>query len=223
MPYILQARRKLIDPYIIESISNLSNAQRVDVSVYYKKLFIALARDVYSLMTSNIVVEGPSKLAQSIVAAGGKDAVYGNLHYALAKLVMETPKKLVEGGHIEKEYSYATHAFTVGALYKASLVVSSSFPDDGVSSTILGVYLDAILEYKRRLNVPYEEEKVFENGDVYPVRDVQVSVFERTTIDLMNGMSARIGKLEKKANSKRRKKKSVDGSTGGPKDSKEEV
>ena len=207
MPYILQERRKVIDQYIDESIEGLSNAQRIDVSVFYKKIFTNLAREVYGLMTSNVVIEGPSKLAQAIVAAGGKDAVYGNLHYALSQIVQNVPKRMKELGMLEKEYNYNTHVFTVGALYKATLGLCAALPDDGVSATLLGVYMDAVMEYKRRLNVGYEERKARENGDAYPAQVQEPNEFEIATIEAINRLVERVSKLETKKATKKVAKK----------------
>lgn len=59
--------------------------------------------------------------------------------------------------------------------YLITRIVAAKYAKDGYEtrSTGTGVFEDAKLEYTRRVVVPYEIKKGYENGDVYTVEDIE--------------------------------------------------
>ena len=88
-----------------------------------------------------------SLLANAIVKMGVKHgydgAFQGELNFAITRLIQEIPRELMQQQGFKEETRY------------------------WLQSGVMGVLLDVILEYKRRVNTAYEATQIVKSGDCY--------------------------------------------------------
>jgi hypothetical protein len=185
MPYIAREERPAIDKVVDQLAERISgdlargSNKETDVSVYYRRTFVAIAEALARLERAETAhqeeAEGAQALAFEIFggpsAAPSKDrgSWLGRLNYALTRLIQVVPEKMVEKGIWREEFRYWVYALTVGALARAAIEVDG-MGDDWPIDGLVGVLVDVKDEYKRRVNAAYETFQIRRSGDCYNTR-----------------------------------------------------
>lgn len=187
MPYVKASHRKKLDPLVnrvseelVQSSLLLEKPQQVGQLFFSSFLEIAkFLRGLESRGGSISTSQTGSALAElgkGIFEVGGGDGGFwaGDLNYSLTRIFQIVPRELAARKKWDREFRYWTYAIIAGALERTALAIggseSSSSPSGAWIDTVLvGVFLDVKDEYKRRVNVPYEEKQIQVNGDCYDV------------------------------------------------------
>ncbi len=155
----------------------IASPQNVIIFDLYRQSFLTIARTLYLLQqgakTFDIGLTG--KLAEVIFQVAEKykydGAWFGELNYAITRLIQVVPNKLVEAGHWKSALRYWSYAGAVGILKKTSDYFStgggSDYGDNWVTDGLVGVFIDIKDEYKRRVNTSYEAQQIIKSGDCY--------------------------------------------------------
>lgn len=184
MPYIAAEERPAIDKKVealaeqIASVLSLEKNKDTDVSVHYRRTFVAIARVLLQLeqgKTARKVHDRAWNLAAEVFGDAGKaskerGAWLGRLNYALTRLIQVVPDKMVKGGSWKEPFRYWVYAQTVGALERSAMEVDALGGDDWPTDGLVGVLLDVKDEYKRRVNAAYETVQIRKAGDCYTTR-----------------------------------------------------
>jgi hypothetical protein len=185
MPYIAREERPAIDKVVDQLAERISgdlargSNKETDISVYYRRTFVAIAEALARLERAGTVQQEEAEGAQALAfeifgepsAGPSRDtgSWLGRLNYALTRLIQVVPEKMVEKGVWREEFRYWVYAQTVGALARAAMEVDGmgdEWPIDG----LVGVFVDVKDEYKRRVNAAYETFQIRRSGDCYNTR-----------------------------------------------------
>jgi len=186
MPYIPKEERPAIDAKVEALAEEISEAlgrgganKETEVSVHYRRSFLAVARTLLLLEKGRTLrgAPGPAKSLALEVFSGGqqsgssghKGSWLGRLNYALTRLIQVVPRKMVDKGFWKEEFRYWLYAQTVGALVRSAMEIHAQ-GDDWATDGIVGVLFDVKDEYKRRVNSAYEAFQIRKAGDCYTTR-----------------------------------------------------
>jgi hypothetical protein len=180
MPYISAEERPSIDKRVeelaqqIASVLSLEKNNDVDISVHYRRAFLAISRVIVQLEAGKRVPDASDRVRGLAIEVFGKrrerGAWLGRLNYALTRLIQAVPEKMVEGGAWKEAFRYWVYAQTVGAIARAAAEIGSAGGDDWVTDGLVGVLTDVKDEYKRRVNSAYETVQIRKAGDCYTTR-----------------------------------------------------
>ena len=184
MPYVKETHRNKLDPLLqivsdelAASATSLVKPQQIG-QIYFST-FLDISRSVKDLASGNefrSASKSSQGVAKAIFEASAEDGSFwaGDLNYSLTRIIQIVPKILVEEKKWDKEFRYWTYAVTAGALERTALAITQESSikkeQDWLDVALVGVLLDIKDEYKRRVNVPYEEEQKKINGDCYDVK-----------------------------------------------------
>jgi len=184
MPYISKEERPAIDRKVealaeqIGSVLSLETNNDTDVSVHYRRNFVAIAKVLLQLERGKVARTTKDRarslafevFGQPSKAPGDRGAWLGRLNYALTRLIQVVPEKMVERGVWKEEFRYWVYAQTVGALARSAMEVNALAGDAWPADGLVGVLVDVKDEYKRRVNSAYETVQIRKSGDCYTTR-----------------------------------------------------
>ena len=183
MPYVPSKKtdgksndRILIDEgvkKVAEMVVFMTKGNARELSEVYMTVFKDVANTLYRLEQSmgiqeiNVSVD----LARIIFEVGEKynydGAWFGELNYAITRLIQVVPNMCVEKGYYKTALEYWLYAVTAGVLKKTSDNFSQFTGNNYILCGLVGVFIDILHEYKRRVNTAYECAQIIKSGDCY--------------------------------------------------------
>ncbi len=174
MPYVPSEKtvppaqdRAELDP-VVETVAQrliLTHDGSHALSEALCKAFLDADRGILRVLNNSAFPDESTALGSKVMEIAKRyeydGAHLGLLNYSLTRLIQRVPQLRVETGKWKDEMRYWVHAVTCNALFKAAALSTNS------KTCNAGVFIDVMLEYKRRVNVAYEAAQIIKSGDCY--------------------------------------------------------
>lgn len=178
MPYIQKERRINLDTAVESLAKGFMAHMEVNRTRYPSYLSDTIISVVTWMWLIRKNVTDPNHnpdevLAQTILNTAKEGEGMGELNYSITRLIQIIPREMVDKKYWDKKLGYDVYQlnassleYAAHALFESALSVSDQ---DRKAFTIkcAGTLIDVKDEYKRRVNAPYEDDKIEENGDAY--------------------------------------------------------
>lgn len=166
---------KAVEALAIEIVELTKGDVRKLSRIYIEELQ-HIGRDLASQEKDTVDTLCEGTVAHVVFDVGAKynydGAWFGELNYAITRLIQVVPRIATEKGFYSSELRYWLYATTAGVLknvsdYFSNQVDNADENNQWIYIGLTGIFIDILHEYKRRVNTSYEAAQIIKSGDCY--------------------------------------------------------